>query len=307
MLELRILNGLHQGASLSLDEERIILGSSLEADIEVIDPGIKQRHCAIEYLADRNTWYVQALEGELSIGFESKRANVVEVAADLVIKVGCIHVGFFNAEDPWDLEKYSRPEIMQLGTKRRAIPLGQYKMYFGVFAVAGSLLTYSFADDGSSADEAAAVATPAAQHQPTLDTMSAVAAKEEKESLIDVEAELKHMLRQRGLLKKVHLTGAENQWVISGSLSQDDLDTVSRMIARFKVAYPDVELADTTAPPKSVLPFEIRSVSSGMYAHILTTEGQRIYIGDQVAGFTLKKIEKDKILFSGESDVELLW
>lgn len=305
MLELRILNGLHQGASLSLDEERIILGSSLEADVEVIDPGIKQRHCAIEYLQDRKTWYVQALEGELSTGFENKRTNVVEVTPELVIKVGCIHVGFFHADDPWDLEKYSRPEIMQLGTKRRAIPLGQYKMYFGVFAVAGSLLTYSFADDGSSAEEA--VSQPTAQHQPALEKMNAVANEIEKENLIDVEAELKHMLRQRGLLKKVHLTGAENQWVISGSLSQDDLDTVSRMIARFKVTYPDVQLVDSTAPPKSALPFEIRSVSSGMYAHILTTDGQRIYIGDQVAGFTLKKIEKDKILFSGESDVELLW
>ena len=85
MLEIRILNGLHQGASIILDEDRIVLGSSLEADIEVIDPDIQERHCAIEYLADKNTWYVQALEGSITIGLKNKRVNVVEIYQELVL------------------------------------------------------------------------------------------------------------------------------------------------------------------------------------------------------------------------------
>lgn len=323
MLEIRILNGLHQGASLALDEERIILGSSLEADIEVLDPGIKERHCAIEYLKDRKTWFVQSLEGDMSVGFDNKRANVIEVAQDLVIKIGSIHVGFFDSEEAWDLEKYARPEVLQLGTKRKAgLPLNDFKVYFGITAIAGSLLTYSFADDGHSNDvknhpliaKKAEVAQVVSSNSTSTNvasvdnsTTTSGALDEPEAFSLDVEAELKHMLRQRGLHKKVSVAKADDKWKLSGALSEDELATTSRMIARFEVTYPQIDLVDDTKPLNRTLPFEIRSVSSGMYAHVLTTEGQRVYVGESVHGFTLKKIEKDKILFSGEHDVELLW
>ncbi len=316
MLEIRILNGLHQGASLSLDSERLVLGSSLDADIEILDPGIKERHCVIEYLKDKSSWYVQALEGDMTIGFDNKRANVIEVAEELVIKVGSIHIGFFDEAEAWNLEKYSRPEILQLGKKKERSPFSDYRIYFGITAIAGSLLTYSFADDGKTPDLSTnpVIAKHKTSKEENSNTSSItnnlnIETKDElEEPNINVETELKYMLRQRGMLKKIEVSEQEpGKWKLTGSLTADELGKISRMIARFEVTYPNIDLIDDTKAINRTLPFEIRSVASGMYAHVLTTEGDRIYIGESIHGFTLKKIENDKILFSGDHDVELLW
>lgn len=305
MLEIRILNGLHQGASLALDDERITLGSSLDADIEVIDPGIKERHCVIEYLENKKNWYVQALEGEITIGIESKCANVIEVTQDLVIKIGAIYIGFFDPEAEWDFNKYSRPEINPMSSKRQKLSFNNLRAHFGLSVVVGCLLTYSFAGEGKSSSDASAPSSTNEKSQALSSIESSTSTVSDLG--INLESELKHMLRQRGLLKKISVSGEGHQWALTGSLSTDELSTISRMVDRFKVTYPDVELVNSTKSYARALPFEIRSISSGMYAYILTTGGQRIYIGDSIQGFTLKKIDKDKILFSGESDVELLW
>ncbi|TQV84077.1 FHA domain-containing protein [Exilibacterium tricleocarpae] len=305
MLEIRILNGLHQGAALTLDAERITLGSSLEADIELIDPGIEKKHCTIEFLEDRETWYINALEGDITAGGENKRVNVIEVNRGLVLKVGPVYVGFFAPEDSWDIDLYSRAQVVPIGSKPRKSILNDFKAYIGASAIIGSLLTYAIADEGKDAQEQklqALSGDTTAQSQQLLSGHL-----QQVDMAIDVESQLKHMLRQRSLHRKVSVSQAGNRWDLTGSLSVDELDTVSRMVLRFKASYPDVELVDSTKPIAQALPFEIRSVSSGLHAHVLTTNGERVYEGDTIHGFLLKKIEKDKILFSGESDVELLW
>ncbi|MGI4936529.1 MAG: FHA domain-containing protein, partial [Janthinobacterium lividum] len=47
MYELRILNGLHRGATLPLDEQAQTIGQSEDADVVLVDQGIADRHAVL--------------------------------------------------------------------------------------------------------------------------------------------------------------------------------------------------------------------------------------------------------------------
>lgn len=294
MLELRILNGLHQGASLSLDGDDIMLGSSLEADIELLDQGVVNRHCTIEYSKTRNQWVLKALEGSLFTASGQRPIKSTAIQKGMVVKVGAIYLGFFDATDPWDLAQYHQGTMSSAKENNNSpLPIKKYRFHIGIVTLIGSLVTYSIADDGkgnaaSEYEESSVIETRAVA--PT-----------------GIDKVLENMLRQRGLLQNVKVTQAGQAWLLNGQLSDDELATIARMIIRFKDQYPDVELQNATVPVNRVLPFKIKSVSSGLYAHVMTTDGDRIYVGDTFQGFTLKKIDKDKIVFAGDTDVELLW
>jgi type III secretion protein D len=295
MLELRILNGLHQGASLSLDTEDLMLGSSLDADIELMDQGIVNRHCAIEYSKTRSQWVLKSLEGDLFSASGKRPIKNLAIQRELVVKLGDIYIGFFAPDDPWDLARYSQMTDLSASPKTAArFSLKNYRVHIALAAVVGSLVTYSIADDGSGDNSDAGI-----NNLHDLATVNPHASDNMKV--------LENMLRQRGLLHSVTIQQTDNGWALIGHMADDELATVERMVSRFREENPGVELDNQTAPRNRVLPFKIKSVSSGLYAHVLTTDGDRIYVGDSFKGFTLKKIDTDKILFAGATDVELLW
>lgn len=296
MLELRILNGLHQGASLSLDGEDIMLGSSLEADIELLDQGVVNRHCTIEYSKTRNQWVLKALEGSLFTASGQRPIKSTAIQKGLVVKLGAIYLGFFDSADAWDLATYNQLTGSVAKEKNTSsLPLKKYRFHIGIVTLIGSLVTYSIADDGKG--------TKSGDYQDATIIETTLP----QASSTGMDKVLENMLRQRGLLHNVKVSQTDDAWTLSGQLSDDELATVARMMIRFKDQYPNIELKNATVPVNRVLPFKIKSVSSGLYAHVMTTDGDRIYVGDSFKGFTLKKIDIDKIVFTGDTDVELLW
>ena len=58
-MELRMLSGLHRGATLELEEDSSVLaiGTSPNADVLMADPGIARLHCRLSRQAKR--WHIQ--------------------------------------------------------------------------------------------------------------------------------------------------------------------------------------------------------------------------------------------------------
>lgn len=59
MFELRVLDGLHQGAALPLFGEQWSIGAHAEADLVLSDPGIAEQHALLRLVG--SSWSVQAL------------------------------------------------------------------------------------------------------------------------------------------------------------------------------------------------------------------------------------------------------
>ena len=59
--ELRILNGLHRGGVLPLDESTLLIGAHEDADIVLVDPSILDHHASLQKTDDG--WVVTADSG----------------------------------------------------------------------------------------------------------------------------------------------------------------------------------------------------------------------------------------------------
>jgi type III secretion protein D len=80
------------------------------------------------------------------------------------------------------------------------------------------------------------------------------------------------------------------------------------MLQRFKDRYDSpVALIDNVTAAGSGLPFTIVQIMSGPHAHLVTADGHRLYIGDELAGLRLTRIDDNRIQFDGDRHYEVNW
>jgi type III secretion protein D len=56
-----------------------------------------------------------------------------------------------------------------------------------------------------------------------------------------------------------------------------------------------------------MLPFKIRQVISGVNASIVTQDGERMYIGDELKGVRLVTIDSSILTFAGKRKIQVKW
>jgi type III secretion protein D len=88
-IELRILNGLHRGATLPLDGTTLLLGADEDADVVIVDPGIDAHHATLQQ-CDGN-WLLTADAGQIF------SADSVMPHTLLDLSIGA----FFRLEETW--------------------------------------------------------------------------------------------------------------------------------------------------------------------------------------------------------------
>lgn len=83
MFELRVLDGLHQGAALPLFGQQWSIGAHAEADLVLSDPGIAERHAHLR-LIDSN-WSVQSEAGLLRDAMGQLSAQIASLAPNVFV------------------------------------------------------------------------------------------------------------------------------------------------------------------------------------------------------------------------------
>ncbi|MBL8331479.1 MAG: type III secretion system inner membrane ring subunit SctD [Rubrivivax sp.] len=99
-LELRVLDGLHAGARAALPagpELKLAIGSALDNDIVLSDPGIEPRHAVLLWQAERGRWQLLRMgQAEAGAGGDDYRPGEAAL-------LGPIRVTVVAANDPFDL------------------------------------------------------------------------------------------------------------------------------------------------------------------------------------------------------------
>jgi type III secretion system YscD/HrpQ family protein len=121
-MDLRVLSGLHEGASTPLYESSwLILGSGKHCDVVLIDDGIADQHCLIGYQAGRVT--VRGLDGiVLARGRALESHETITPSEYEVLQIGKVGLAFGLANSPnWaktfaEAEKYLVTEIHSTNT-----------------------------------------------------------------------------------------------------------------------------------------------------------------------------------------------
>ena len=299
MFELRVLDGLHQGAALPLFGEQWSIGAHADADLLLNDAGIAEHHARLRYIG--SGWSVQAEAGLLQGADGLILAQIANLALDAPFSIGAIRLCVTPADHPWPQAPAPQPvpvapdhEAPSTLTLSSLSPSRQKHLISLVLVFAVIFVAVGIASTGDR--DAQASLMPALEH------------KRELASPFEVRQQLLKMLGERELGPKVSLLVINGQIVLDGEVPQDDVELVARMLGRFG------EQFDTAVPVLSrvrvsdgTLPFKILQIVGGPNGHVVLEQGDRLFVGDEVDGLRLVLIDNNKVVFDGPQRYEVRW
>ncbi|CAM3194843.1 type III secretion protein [Pseudomonas fluorescens] len=299
MFELRVLDGLHQGAALPLFGEQWSIGAHADADLLLNDAGIAEYHARLRLVGSR--WSVQAEAGLLQGPDGLVQAQIANLALGSAFSMGTIRLCVTPADHPWPQAAAPQPvpvapdhEAALTLTLSSLSPSRQKHLISLVLVLAVIFVAVGIASTGDRDAQAS--------------LMPALEQKRELASPFEVRQQLLKMLGERELGPKVNLLVINGQIVLDGEVAQDDVELVTRMLSRFG------EQFDTAVPVLSrvrvsdgTLPFKILQIVGGPNGHVVLEQGERLFVGDEVDGLRLVLIDNNKVVFDGTQRYEVRW
>lgn len=293
MYELRVLTGLHRGAALPLVGERWILGADEDADLVLFDPGIKPRHCRLEWQEDG--WMLTAMQGKITDAEGHRLEALPALRPHMAFSLNGIWMTIVEANTPWPSDDVdvsvvpSSAPATPPAARRSGVPF-----FLGFLSAAAIVATSAWAT--LTPEPAPAPVSEAEPDKPVLSVAT------------DVEQQLRRMLVDRELGTKVQVEVSDQRIVLNGTLLPSEQDLVGRMLTRFQQRFSTPLPIDNQISHQSpILPFEIAQITSGPMGSVVTSDGKRLFIGDELDGVRLVAVDSNKVLFKGEQDFEVIW
>ena len=284
MFELRVLSGLHLGAALPLFGDSWVLGQSADADLLLSDDGIGAA-----------VWRLHCHESEWAL--EQPGGEQHAIACGTPFAVGPVWLAVADADTPWTpfvapvqqaAASVAAPAPAQAPRKSlftRAMRVAMVSMMLLLtFTVVSWIL------------------------QPTVAQTQVVPSPGSLLSVNEIKGPLLKMLRERDLGKAVAVIAGEKSIELKGTLSAEQMQIFNRMMGRFKEEFhTGVPVVNRVEPRKVSLPFRIVQITTGSRANIVTDDGQRLFVGDEVDDLRLVAITGDQIEFSGRENIKVSW
>ncbi|MDR9876801.1 FHA domain-containing protein [Pseudomonas allii] len=299
MYELRVLDGLHQGAALPLFGEQWSIGAHADADLVLSDPGIAEHHAHL-HLIDA-CWSVQAKAGLLSDSNGQVLAQIGHLPLNASFSVGGVCLCVSLAEQPWPQPSVPRalPPASSIEPPRplmlSSISLVQQKRLLSLVLVcAVVIMVVGMVSSGERTAQASLM--PTAPSKPEL------------ASPFEVRQILLKMLNERELSQHISLQVINGQIALDGLVTQDDVELVARMLIRFGEQFETaVPVMSRVRVRDSAIPFKILQIVSGPNGHVVLETGDRLFVGDEIDGLRLVLIDNSKVVFDGEQRYEVRW
>lgn len=323
MYELRVLTGLHQGAALPLVGEQWAIGSHAEQDLALHDPGVEQLHCHLQRQGEN--WVLNAANGSIC-DEEGHRHATTALAPNTAFVLGSVWLCVSPAEAAWpslpaviatpNAEPEARaeaphtaPPLEKVESRSRLLNRTTGIVIGVLLGIAGS--AWSLTRSAAPVTEQVATGAPVHNIATTASKGRGTAEPAHKRiqltTVDETRRQLNTMLSER-LLSDVNVQQTPEGLALSGNLKAESQLVYQRMLQRFKDRYESpVALIDNVTATSNGLPFTIVQIMSGPHAHLVTADGHRLYVGDELAGLRLTRIDDNRIQFDGERHYEVNW
>lgn len=289
MYELRVLNGLYQGASLPLIGNEWTIGASEDDDLAIFEPGFAATAITLQRASNQFL------------------LNNEEVALDTPWQFEHVWLIMCHAATPWEnmnipgeatpepVEEPPPPPVNEptvsyqptVTPKKSRLPI----------LVVGSVVLVLVFWLLSSMAQVESRPKPRPTNGPTP-----------IESAVKTRKILLRMLKERELTD-VEVALASQVIELKGSLiTEDELQRLARMLKRFNKNYDSpLPIKNTVVMREYKLPFHIIQVTTGPIAHLVTEDGERLFVGDEIDGVRIVSITDKQIVFGGKFHLELAW
>lgn len=301
MFELRVLDGQHQGAALPLFGEQWSMGAHPDTDLSLSDPGIAEWHVWLRLAGGQ--WLVQAEQGLVQNVDGQFVAQISDLPLNVPFSIGQIRLCVTRADQPWPkAPAVTAPEPAPAPASEApptltlsSISRSQQKRLISLVVVGAVIIT------------AIGMVTNG-ERQAQASLMPPVVSKHELGSPYEVRQQLLKMLGERELGHRISLQVINGQVTLSGDVSRDEVELVSRMLSRFGEQFDtSVPVLSRVSEHNSVLPFKILQIVGGPNGHVVLDQGSRLFVGDEVEGLRLVMIDNTKVVFDGVQRFEVRW
>lgn len=290
MFELRVLSGLHLGAALPLFGDSWVIGQAGEADLLLSDEGVSATHCTLH--RHESGWQLAYADGE---------PRALETSETFA--AGPVWLMVAQADTPWTpfTPPVEQAQPVQSPQPQAAAPVAAPPVRRSLFtrtmrvAMVSMMLLLTFT-------------VVSWILQPTVAQTQVVPSPGSLLSVNEIKGPLLKMLRERDLGKAVAVIAGEKSIELKGTLSAEQMQIFNRMMGRFKEEFhTGVPVVNRVEPRKVSLPFRIVQITTGSRANIVTDDGQRLFVGDEVDDLRLVAITGDQIEFSGRENIKVSW
>jgi type III secretion protein D len=333
--ELRVLSGLHRGASLPVDEQPQLIGASDDADVVLVDPGIAQRHAMLRLEA--GGWSLLAMDGAVKGAQHDAAEDQHALPPGAAARIGHVWVTVSPGDAPWQ----DPPPEPPAGSAPPEPPAQDEEQEEEAPEEGPAVDDEPAADTHDEAPaEPAPVPVQAAGNPPRRTRMvmlpaalgvmllavgtyayssrtpapapAQVAVVKPAPPRPPTPEELRKAFRQRlaevDLLRRFDMQLDDRAWTLRAALDDEETARFKRIldafVARYKIDFPiDVRIGG----PDAMLPFRVTQVVTGANASIVTDDGQRLYPGDDYRGVRLVAIDGNRLRFNGERAIEVKW
>ncbi|MBT2340254.1 MULTISPECIES: FHA domain-containing protein [Pseudomonas] len=297
MFELRVLSGLHRGAALPLVGDEWVVGAAEDADLALYDPGICAHHARLSQV--QGQWLLDPVEGAVCDAQGQPWAPVASLAVGVPFAAAGIWLCLAPADQPWPQEG-ALDETAAVGGNRENPKAATRPSWPRRLAIAAAVITVASSAWAFTSQPAQTVApTPAQQLKRSKVTLDTVAA---------VRLELDRMLQERDLAAHVQIVSQDDRLVLEGELPRQRMAVVERLMERFAERYETpVQITANVREHLAKLPFQIAQIVGGKRGHVVTSDGRRLFLGDQIDGLRLTAIGSDKVTFEGDQRYEVTW
>ncbi len=292
MYELRVLTGLHRGAALPLIGNQWLIGADKRSDLTLMDPGVKPMHCQL--LLKGNKFCLRSRRGTV-INNEGHQVPAIEnIQAGESFALNGTWLTLEETSAPWP-ENPVAPIASGAPQNKRKLSASFWGVSFAAaLATTGALASL----------ESEPQAAPAKVENIKLQKKTKIMLNTPNE----VKLTLVDMLRERELDTQISVREGPERVYLSGEIPRAKLAMVKRMLNRLHYSF-DVQIPIENQVSEKVnkLPFKIVQIISGRLAHVVTDDGSRLFVGDELDGIRLVAIEKNQITFDGTQKFEVKW
>lgn len=335
MLQLRVLSGHHKGAILNLDENQqntYALGCDDYSDVLLVDIGIEPQH--LRFLYENHQWFmetehdVREENGCFLIG-----RNLIQLYKRFYLSG--VWLGFADADDDWatleplpdtdflnqahlNLDDFLSNDVDFNATKNQSVaadiaatkPAASIKTKFlaiiALLSLAGWATANVFLKDSNPQDKLN-ISTKNQQNAEVQAQTQTPKRVQQTFSRRELAKLLTDKLVKLDLNQYLEYEYNADGWVIKTSLDEEERMRLERAIEQFNQDYaPKFAISVQSISKKNRLGVSISQVVLGRLAGIVTQEGQRLYVGDEINGYRLVSVTASKVVFDGPEKVELI-